>query len=49
MMNMVINKDNFLDSYKERYGNDSERSDAISLPESNPLNKELSGISFLYI
>lgn len=47
-MNMVINKDNFLDSYKERYGNDSERNDAISLPELNPLNKELSGISFLY-
>ena len=46
-MNMVINKDNFLDSYKERYGNDNERSDAISLSESNPLNKELRGISFL--
>ena len=48
-MNMVINKNNFLGSYKERYGNDSERDDAISLPELNPLNKELRGIPFLYI
>ena len=47
-MNMIINKDNFLDSYKERYGNDYERDDAISLQELNSLNKELIGSSFLY-